>query len=103
LVINAVGLLLFTVGTVAAFRDPSMAWILASLAALIGVNAALHTLATIAFDRYSPGIATGLLLYVPLSILVLRSSSALLPRAHFVGAVVAGVLLHAFVTVVALG
>jgi hypothetical protein len=102
LVINAVGLLLFTAGTVAAFRNPSMAWIVASLAALVGLNAALHALATIAFSRYSPGTVTGLLLYLPLSIVVLRSSATLLPRPHLVSAVVFGVLLHALVTLVAL-
>lgn len=102
LAINAAGLVLFAAGTLAAFRDPSVAWIIASLAALLGLNAVLHTLATVALGRYSPGTVTGLLVCLPLSIVVLRSSSALLPRAHFAGAVIAGVLLHALVTLVAL-
>ena len=35
LVINAVGLFLFTIWTLAAFRQPRMAWIVVSLAALM--------------------------------------------------------------------
>ena len=101
LVINALGLLLFTAGAVAAFRDSGTAWIVVSLAALVGLNGVLHTLATAAFGRYSPGVVTGLLLYIPLSVVVLRFSATMLPKAHFARAVLLGILLHALVTLVA--
>ena len=101
LVINALGLLLFSAGTWAAFRDAGASWIVTSLAALVGLNAVLHVLATAAFARYSPGVVTGLLLYVPLSAAVLRSSATSLTRARFAGAVLGGVVLHGMVTLVA--
>ncbi len=103
LLINAVGFLLITFWTVVAFRDRRGAWIVVSFAALMGLNAVLHALATVLVGRYSPGTATGLLLSLPLSIAVLRSSADGLPRRHFVVAAMAGVLLHAIVTFVALG
>lgn len=103
LLINAAGFLLVTFWTVAAFRDRRIAWIVASFAALLGLNAVLHALGTVIIGRYSPGTATGLLLSLPLSIAVLRSSADGLPRRHFVGAVMAGVLFHGLVTFVALG
>jgi len=103
LLINAVGFLLFLVGTLAAFLDSRMAWIVVSLAALVGFNALLHSVATVVVGSYSPGTATGLLLNLPLSVAVLRSSAATLPLSGFIGAVVLGVLLHGLATVTAYG
>lgn len=103
LLINAVGFLLITFWTVAAFRAPRLAWIVVSLSTLLGLNAVLHALATVLIGRYSPGTATGLLVSLPLSVVVLRSSADGLPNGQFVAAMVAGVLLHGMVTFVALG
>ncbi len=94
LLINAIAFLLFGIGTLAAFHYPSMAWFGASFAALVGLNGALHTLATLGLGYYSPGTVTGLLLYIPLSAIVLRSSSARLSGAIFASSVLFGVLLH---------
>ncbi len=102
LLINAVGLLLITFWTLAAFRERRMAWIVAGVATLLGLNGVLHALASVLLGRYSPGTATGLLLSLPLSVVVLRASVAGLPRAQVFGAVVAGVLLHGVVTFLAL-
>jgi len=44
-----------------------------------------------------------MLLSLPLSVVVMRSSAVRLPRIQFGGAMVAGVLLHGLVTLVALG
>jgi hypothetical protein len=61
LAVNAVGLVLFTVGTLAALRYSGAAWLVVSFAALFIVNAVLHTLATLGWGLYSPGLITGLL------------------------------------------
>ena len=102
LLINAVGLVLFTVWTLAAFRERRMAWIVASLATLLGLNGVLHAVASILVGRYSPGTATGLLLSLPFSVFVLRAAVAGLPRVQVVGAIIAGVLFHGVVTFLAL-
>jgi hypothetical protein len=102
LLINAAGFLLITFWTLAAFQAPGMAWIVASLAALLGLNGVLHAFASVLVGRYSPGTATGLLLSLPLSVAVLRSSAHRLPRMQFVGAIMAGFLLHGLVTFLAL-
>lgn len=99
--LNATALLLFGIGTLAAFHCARMAWFAASLAALVGLNGVLHTLATLGLGYYSPGTVTGVLLYLPLSAIVLRSSAALLPRAVFAGSVVFGVLLHGIAALLA--
>jgi hypothetical protein len=102
LLINAVGLVLFTVWTLAAFREQRMAWIVAALATLLGLNGILHAVASILVGRYSPGTATGLLLSLPFSVFVLRAAVAGLPRVQVVGAIIAGVLFHGVVTFLAL-
>ena len=100
--INAVGLVLFTVWTLAAFRERRVAWIVASLATLLGLNGVLHAVASILLRRYSPGTVTGLLVSLPFCVVVLRASVASLPRMQVVGAIVAGVLFHGVVTFLAL-
>ena len=102
LFINAVGFVLFTIGTLVAFRERRVAWIVASLATLMGLNGVLHAVASMVVDRYSPGTATGLLLSLPLSIVVLRAAVAELPRGLVFGAIAAGVLFHSLVTFLAL-
>jgi hypothetical protein len=100
--VNALGLAIFVVGTLAALLSPHMAWLGVSLAALIGLNGVLHAFASLATESYSPGTITGLLLFVPLSALLLRSSARRLSRAAFAGSVVFGVLVHALATFSAL-
>lgn len=102
LVINTVGLVLFTAWTLAAFRDDRMAWIVAALATLIGLNGLLHALASIVVGRYSPGTATGLLLSLPFSVVVLRAAFQTRPRLSVFGAMAAGVVLHGVATILAL-
>lgn len=102
LLINGVALPLFGIGTLAALRFPRMAWFAASLAALFGLNGVVHTLATLGLGLYSPGTVTGLLLFIPLSVIVLRSSAARLSGAVFAGSILFGVLLHGLATFLAL-
>lgn len=54
-VINASSFLFFVLGTLAAFHYPRLAWFAASLAALLGLNGALHTLATLGLGLLLPG------------------------------------------------
>jgi hypothetical protein len=102
LLINALGFALFVVGALAALLSPRMAWLGVSLAALVGLNGVLHGFASIAAGSYSPGTVTGLILYLPLSIFLLRSSARRLSRAVFTGSVLFGVLAHALATLSAL-
>jgi hypothetical protein len=102
LFINAVGFVLFTVLTLVAFRERPMAWIVASLATLMGLNGVLHAVASVVVDRYSPGTATGLLLSLLFCIVVLRAALAALSRRLVFGAIAAGVLFHGLVTFLAL-
>jgi len=102
LLINAVGLVFFTIWTLVAFRERRVAWIVATLATLMGLNGVLHAVASMAVDRYSLGTATVLLLSLPFSIIILRAAVAALPRGLVFSAIAAGVLFHSLVTFLAL-
>lgn len=99
--INSVALLLFVGLAVATRRRPEMAWFPATLATILALNGVLHTLATLRYDVYSPGTATGMLISFPLGLLVLRAMSARLSAVAFAGCLAAGVLAHVFITFIA--
>lgn len=101
LLINGIAFPVFVIGTLAALRYPRMTWFGATLAAMFALNAVLHTLATLGLGLYSPGTVTGLLLYMPLSFFVLRSSTARLSQAVFAGSVLLAVLLHGLISYLA--
>jgi hypothetical protein len=98
LAINMIGLVLFVIGCASAYREPRAAWIGVSLAALVGVNAIAHTVLSVFVGEYSPGTITGLLLYVPISIIIIRWATAHLSRGVVGGAILFGIGIHAVAT-----
>lgn len=98
LAINMIGLVLFATGCTFAYREPRAAWIGVSLAALVGVNAIAHTVLSVFVGEYSPGTITGLLLYVPMSIIIIRWAAAHLSRGVAGGSILFGVGIHAVAT-----
>jgi hypothetical protein len=72
------------------------------VAAALFVNGLLHAAASLAFGAYSPGTATGLLLYLPLGAAVLHRASRIVPPRPFALALVAGLAAHAAVALAAL-
>ena len=101
LAINLIGLVLFAIGAAFAYREPSAAWIGVSLAALVCVNAILHTGLSVAVGVYSPGTITGLLLYAPLSVIIFQWAATHQSRAAVGGAIVFGIGIHAVATLAA--
>ncbi len=101
LVVNGVVWPLVLGLTVAAVRKPAFAWFVAAFSTLIVVNAVLHLLGSLATASYSPGLATGLLLYFPVGGLGLRWARAAMPPDRFALAAGLGVLVHVVVAVIA--
>jgi len=98
LAINMIGLLLFVIGCASAYREPRAAWIGVSLAALVGVNAIAHAVLSVFVGEYSPGTITGLLLYVPISIIIIRWATVHLSPGIVGGAILFGIGIHAVAT-----
>jgi Protein of unknown function with HXXEE motif len=65
-VINALFLLLVVI---AAILAPAAPVLVLSVAGLVGLNGLGHVVGSVAFGRYVPGAGTGLVLYLPLSLL----------------------------------
>jgi len=101
LFINGIAFVLFAVGTVASIRVARITWFTVSFATVLGLNGALHALASLGLGQYSPGTITGLVLYIPLSILALRSSASQIDGNIFRRSIVAGIAFHALVTILA--
>lgn len=81
---------------------PGAGWILVTLAVSVAVNGVLHFAGTILTGSYSPGVVTGLLLWVPLGLFVLRAMRSRLPRPAFALAGLAGIALQGLVSMVLL-
>jgi hypothetical protein len=101
LVLNGIVWPLVAALTLAAIRRPAFGWFVAAFSTLVVVNAALHLLGSVATASYSPGLVTGLLLYLPVGGLALRSAHTSLPPERFASAAALGILAHAAVAVIA--
>lgn len=103
LLLNGLFWPLVAVFTVAAVKWPRLSWVLSTFGALFLVNGVLHALGSLAFASYSPGLVTGLLLYLPVGGYALHAGREQLPPATFARAVLLGLAIHAVVAVVAFG
>ena len=97
---NSGALMLFLI-LAAVTRRSAMAWFPATLATIFSLNGVLHALATLRYDVYSPGTASGMLISFPLGLLVLHEMRGRLSAAAFAGCLLLGVLIHVFITFVA--
>jgi hypothetical protein len=101
LLVNAV-LWLLMVGTVGlVLARPSQAWLIVTLVAVLGINAALHVVGSIVSFTYSPGTVTAAFLFVPLVIVALRRVLPYVSRGASIRAAALGAAIHAGVILVA--
>jgi hypothetical protein len=101
IIVNSVAAPLFVLGTVLAIRKPSWAWFVVTFGTIMLINGTLHVLGSVGSASYSPGVITGLALYLPLGITTLRLGRTRSPAGTFWAAVLLGVAIHGVVAVVA--
>jgi hypothetical protein len=101
LLINSVFWLLMVATVLVVLRRPSQAWLIVTLAAVLGINAALHIVASIVTFTYSPGTVTAAFLYVPLVVFALRRILPYVSRRAAVRAAALGAVIHAGVILLA--
>lgn len=99
--LNAVAAPLAVGLTVAALRRPALAGFPVLFATVVVVNAGLHLLGSLATASYSPGLATGLALYLPVGGWSLAAGLRRLPAATYSRAVAGGLVIHLLVALVA--
>lgn len=101
LVMNAVALLVVIAATRAATRNEARGWLAIAVAAVLFVNALLHVLGSAVTGTYSPGLVTGMILYVPLGGLSLLRAWGQAPHGWFWRGVLVGLAAHAAVSLLA--
>jgi uncharacterized membrane protein (DUF2068 family) len=103
LVINGVAWPIVLIVCCAAVIRPAARWPVLVVAAVLTLNGVLHILGSLGTWSYSPGFISGALVYLPLGISTLRRGRDTVSPGAFVGALLAGVVLHAMVAIVAFG
>jgi hypothetical protein len=100
-IVNSIAAPLFVLGTILAILHRAWGWFAVTLATVLLINGTLHALGSVGTASYSPGMITGLALYLPLGLIVLRWGRAQLSAATFGVAAALGVAIHGFVAIVA--
>lgn len=100
LTINGLGWLLMT-GSVLIFRKtPSVRWLTISFATVVFINGLAHLLGSVWTETYSPGLITGLLLWVPLGAATFYRALGRTTRRSYLSGLLAGALIHAVLFIV---
>ncbi|HXW08142.1 MAG TPA: HXXEE domain-containing protein [Vicinamibacterales bacterium] len=100
--INAVAFVGMVLAARAAIRSEMLGWLAITIATVLLVNGLAHLVASLATGSYSPGLITGVVLYLPIAQLVLLRAWHQVPGAFFWQGVGAGVAVHGLVVVAAL-
>jgi len=95
LVLNGVFWLLMVVSVAAIRARTSLAWLVATLAAILGINAAVHLIGSLVTRTYSPGSITAAFLYLPLVLYAFRQVLPQIARGTALWAVGLGAAIHA--------
>jgi hypothetical protein len=101
LLLNGSFWLLMIFSVVAIRARTSLAWLIATLAAILGINAALHLLGSLVTRTYSPGSITAAFLYLPLVLYAFRQVLPWITRGLALRAVGLGAAIHAGVMLLA--
>jgi hypothetical protein len=99
LVLNGIGLVLMTTGAVLVSWSRRWRWVVTAIAGIVVVNAVLHAIGSVVTRSYSPGVVSGLVLWIPLGLFTLRRESRSAARSTFLKGVLAVFVFHALVSV----
>ena len=100
---NGGALLMMSVGVGLVLKTKSYRWLLVSFGTVFLINGLVHTGASIATKSYSPGLISGLLLFIPLGLRTLLRARARVNRRAFRAGIIVGFLMHIFVVLLAFG
>ena len=99
--INAMAMLAMLIAVRATVAAEKNGWMGIAIATILVVNGVAHVLGSLITGSYSPGLITGVVLYLPLAQLALMRAWVQAPREMFTRGVMAGLVAHALVVVVA--
>ena len=94
---------MMVVGVVLVLRTKSYRWLLVSFGMVVLINGTVHALASVVTRSYSPGVISGLLLFIPLGAITLRRARSLVNPRTFRAGLIVGVLMYVAVVLLAFG
>jgi hypothetical protein len=100
---NGGALFMMAVGVALVLKTKSYRWLLVSFGTVFLVNGLVHAIASLLTKSYSPGLVSGLLLFVPLGTVTLARARRLVNRRTLRAGIIVGVLMHAVVVLLAFG
>ena len=100
---NGGALFVMTMGVAFVLKSKSYRWLLVSFGTTMLINGFAHAVGSVATLSYSPGLVSGLLLFVPLGLVTLRRARASVNRRSFRAGVILGFILHGAVVLLAFG
>ena len=95
--VNAVGMVLLLVAVRRASRDERAGWMAVTIATVAALNGMAHVLGTLVAGRYSPGLVSGVVLYLPLGALTLLRAAYQADGPAVGWGIAAGLAVHAAV------
>ena len=95
--------IMMTVGVVVVLKTKSYRWLLVSFGMVVLINGLVHAVASVLTMSYSPGLISGLLLFIPLGANTLMRAQRQVNRRTFRAGVIVGLLMHMFVVLLAFG
>ena len=99
--LNAIAWIVMTIACLMAVWK-TISVIVIPLATVVLLNGTLHVAGTIFSATYSPGLVTGLLLWIPLGIMTLWQIHKIVSRGRFWIGVASGIVLHGLVSLAAI-
>ena len=100
---NGGALVMMVVGVVLVLRTKSYRWLLVSFGTVVLINGLVHAGASVVTRSYSPGLISGLLLFVPLGAVTLLRAKKSVNRRTLRAGIIVGVLMHGVVVLLAFG
>jgi hypothetical protein len=100
---NALFWVLMAAAAVLVLRRPSRAPLVVVIATVVTVNATLHVGGSLLTASYSPGVVSGVLLWLPLGVMALVRGHRVLPERSFRSGVLIGLVAHVLVPLVGVG
>lgn len=100
--INSFGWLLMLTGVLLFRKTPSVRWLTITFATIVFINGIAHLVGSIWTNTYSPGVVSGLLLWIPLGAATFYRAWRRVTRRSFVSGLLAGVSVHALLFLILL-
>lgn len=101
--LNGTFLLVMAVLVTAGWFSRSARWVFVPLGMAELTNGVLHLITSVLTLSYSPGLISGVLLWIPLGVLILRTANRIWPTSRVVAGALLGVVLHLLVIATAYG